>query len=112
MSLILDILSWIAFLVGGGFVLVGNIGLVRFPDFYSRLHPAGITDTAGAELIMIGMVLQAPSWIVAAKLGFIAIFLLLTSPVATHALAHTAWVSGLKPKIGKGLTYQEEEDVS
>ena len=111
MHLVLDILSWVAFLVGGGFVIIGNIGLVRFPDFYSRLHPAGITDTAGAELIMLGMILQAPSWIVAAKLGFIAIFLLLTSPVATHALAHTAWVSGLAPQTGEDLSHLEEGEV-
>ncbi len=111
MSLFLDILSWAAFVSGGLLVIIGNIGLVRFPDFYSRLHPAGITDTAGAELIMVGMILQAPSWIVVAKLGFIAIFLLMTSPVATHALAHTAWVSGLAPQTGDDLSHMREGEV-
>jgi len=108
-ALLCDILSWILFLVGGGFVLIGCIGLIRFPDFYARLHAVGITDTAGAELMIMAMMLQAPSWVVVAKLGFIALFLLLTSPVATHAIAHAAWVSGLAPMIGKDLSYEDME---
>ncbi len=106
-DLLRDILSWACFIGGGIFVVIGCIGLVRFPDFYTRLHPAGITDTAGAELIMLGMILQADSWLIVAKLGFIAVFLLLTSPVATHALAHAAWLSGLHPLTGKELNYGE-----
>ncbi len=111
LDLLRDILSWVAFLSGGFFVLIGCIGLVRFPDFYTRLHPAGVTDTAGAELILIGMMLQAPSWLIVAKLGFIAVFLLLTSPVATHAIAHAAWVSGLAPLCGRDLHYEDEEQA-
>ena len=111
LELLKDIASWICFLAGSGFVLIGCIGLVRFPDFYTRLHPAGVTDTAGAELIIIGMILQAPSWLVAAKLGFIALFLLLTSPVATHAIAHAAWVSGLAPMTGADLSYADPEEL-
>jgi len=103
LELFLDLCSWILFLVGGVGVLAGAIGIVRFPDFYARLHAAGVTDTAGAELIFLGMILQAPSWIVAAKLVFIGFFLFLTSPVATHAIAHAAWVGGLKPLLGPEL---------
>ncbi|MBT7757045.1 MAG: sodium:proton antiporter, partial [Rhodospirillaceae bacterium] len=44
----LDILSWILLLAGCGFVLIGAFGIWRLPDFYSRLHPAGLTDTMGA----------------------------------------------------------------
>ena len=103
LALVLDVLSWIFFIVGGLGVVIGAVGIVRFPDFYTRLHAAGVTDTAGAELILIGMALQAPSWIVAAKLAFIGFFLFLTSPVATHAIAHAAWVVGLKPLVGSEL---------
>ena len=78
--LVRNIASWILFLVGGLGVVVGALGIVRFPDFFTRLHAAGITDTAGAELIVIGMMLQAPNWLVVVKLGFIAAFLALTSP--------------------------------
>ena len=51
MAVTLDILSWIIIVVGAGFSIVGAIGLLRFPDFYTRLHAAGITDTLGVWLI-------------------------------------------------------------
>lgn len=100
---ILDIVSWLLFLAGGAGVVIGAIGIVRFPDFYTRLHAAGITDTAGAELILLGMILQAPSWLVVAKLVFVGFFLFMTSPVSTHAIAHAAWVVGLRPMLGAEL---------
>ena len=108
--LIRDILSWTLFLVGGFAVAAGAVGLVRFPDFYTRLHAAGVTDTAGAELIILGMLLQAPNWIVAVKLVFIGIFLGLTSPVATHAIAHAAHMVGFKPMLGDRLSYPDDDD--
>jgi multicomponent Na+:H+ antiporter subunit G len=93
----LDILSWVLIVVGAGFSVVGAIGLLRFPDFYTRLHAAGITDTLGAWLILLGVLLQVDSWLVAIKLGLIVVFLFFTSPTATHALARAALASGLKP---------------
>jgi multicomponent Na+:H+ antiporter subunit G len=101
-----DLASWGLFLMGGGMVVVGALGLVRFPDFFTRLHAAGVTDTAGAELIIIAMMLQSPSWLHVAKLGFIGAFLLMTSPVATHAIAHAAWRTGFKPMQGPDLRYE------
>ena len=105
LELILDGVSWALFLIGSIAVVTGALGIVRFPDFYTRLHGAGVTDTAGAELMLIAMVLQAPSWIVAAKIIFIAFFLGLTSPVATHAIAHAAWMVGFRPMVGKELKH-------
>lgn len=104
--LIRDIVSWALMIAGGIAVVSGAIGLVRFPDFFSRLHAAGVTDTGGAELIILGMMLQSPSWLHVAKLGFIGIFLFLTSPVATHAIAHAAWMTGFKPMQGPNLRYE------
>ena len=89
-----DAVSWALFLAGSLAVVTGAIGLVRFPDFYTRLHAAGVTDTGGAELIIIAMLLQSPDWLIAMKLVFIGVFLFLTSPVATHAVAHSAWMVG------------------
>ncbi|MEM9168202.1 MAG: monovalent cation/H(+) antiporter subunit G [Pseudomonadota bacterium] len=108
LDLVLDILSWALFLVGGVAVVAGAVGILRFPDFYTRVHAAGVTDTAGGELILLGMLLQAPTWLVAVKLGFIGFFLFFTSPVATHALSHAAWVSGLKPRLGPDLKYEDD----
>lgn len=98
-----DVLSGFLFVVGALAVATGAVGLVRFPDIYTRVHAAGVTDTAGAELILFAMMLQAPSWIVVAKLAFVGFFLFLTGPVATHAITHAAWVSGQRPLVGPGL---------
>ncbi len=108
-ALVRDLLSWFLFLLGSAAVVIGALGIVRFPDFFSRLHGAGITDTAGAELIVFAMMLQAPNWIVLAKLIFIAAFFGLTSPVATHAIAHAAWMVGFKPMQGAALRYKGDE---
>lgn len=105
-DLVRDLLSWTLFLAGGAAVVIGALGIVRFPDFFTRLHAAGVTDTAGGELIVFAMMLQAPNWLVVSKLGFIAIFLALTSPVATHAIAHAAWMVGFKPMQGPDLRYE------
>ncbi len=111
-DLVRDVLSWALFLIGGAAVVVGALGIVRFPDFYTRLHGVGVTDTAGAELMIFAMMLQAFSpeyesegWLIFAKLVFIAIFLGFTSPVATHAVAHAAWMTGFRPMEGPDLRY-------
>ncbi|HEY9051092.1 MAG TPA: monovalent cation/H(+) antiporter subunit G [Gammaproteobacteria bacterium] len=97
--MIIDILSWICLLVGGVLGIVGGIGIHRFPDFYSRLHAAGITDTLCAMLILLGLGLQAGWSIAAFKLALIFMFLFFTSPTASHALANAALHSGLKPRL-------------
>jgi multicomponent Na+:H+ antiporter subunit G len=95
--MILDILSWISIAIGAFFVLVGGIGIWRMPDLFTRMHPAGITDSTGAGFVLLGLVLQSDDWLVSIKLALIFIFILFTSPVATHALAHAALLDGLKP---------------
>jgi len=98
---IIDILSWICLLAGGALGIIGGVGLYRFPDFYSRLHAAGITDTLCAMLILLGLGLQAGWGIAAFKLALIFVFLFFTCPTASHALANAALHSGLKPKLDK-----------
>ncbi|MEM8987566.1 MAG: monovalent cation/H(+) antiporter subunit G [Pseudomonadota bacterium] len=100
LELFLDILGWTLCLVGGFFVVVGAIGIVRFPDFYTRLHAAGVTDTFGAELIIFGMMTQSDDWLTVVKLFIIALFLFITSPTSTHAVAYSAWTAGLRPLEG------------
>mgnify|MGYP001327474268 CR=1 FL=1 len=94
---ILDIASWILLVSGGAFGVIGGIGIVRLPDFYSRLHASSITDTLAAYLIIAGLMLQAGLTLVTAKLGLILFFLFFTSPVAAHALASTAYHDGILP---------------
>ncbi len=85
--------------IGMFFVLVGAVGVVRLPDFYTRLHGAGVTDTLGAELVLVGLAIQAPDLLTALKLGLIALFLFITSPTSTHAIANAAFAAGLKPML-------------
>ena len=98
MELVIHILSWVLIVAGSLFAMIGGLGLLRLPDFYCRLHGAGITDTMGAWLILLGLILQAGLTLVAVKLVMIGLLLALTSPTATHALAHAALTHGLEPK--------------
>lgn len=98
---LLDALSWMSLISGSGFVLIGAIGLLRMPDFYTRLHAASIIDTLGAWLILLGLILQSPNLITACKLITILALLFFASPTTSHVLAKAAHKSGLKPWLGK-----------
>ena len=97
MGIVWDVLSWTLILAGSFFLLVGAIGLLRFPDFYTRTHAGGITDTLGAGLLLIGLMFQAGPTLTAVKLVMLMVFIALTSPTAGHALAKAAYLRGLKP---------------
>jgi len=94
----LDMLSWVMLLGGGGFVLVGGIGVIRLPDLYTRMHAASLTDTLGTMLILGGIMLQAGLTLASIKLAVIVLFLLLTGPTATYALANAALLSMVMPR--------------
>jgi multicomponent Na+:H+ antiporter subunit G len=98
-SLWVDGLSWICLVVGGIFCVIGALGLLRMPDFYTRMHAASVIDTVGAGLMLLGLMLQAGFTLVAAKLLIVAMLIFLASPTATHALARSAMLRGLKPLL-------------
>ena len=107
--MIVHIASWILLMAGAFFVVTGGIGLVRMPDFFTRLHPAGMTDTLGAGLMLTGLMLQSGATFVTLKLVLILLFLLVTSPTSSFSLAHAALFAGEKPWTrARG----EEEDES
>ena len=95
----LDLASAGLLITGAVFVLAGAIGMLRLPDFYTRMHAAGVTDTLGAELIVIGLMLQAGFTLLTAKLALLGLFVFLTSPTATHAVANSAYKAGLRPLL-------------
>ena len=101
MSALVDLASWALLLVGSIFILIGGVGLLRMPDFYTRIHAAGITDTVGAAAILVGLALQAGWDLMSVKLIIILLFLLLTSPTASHSLAKAALDIELLPLLGK-----------
>lgn len=98
-----EALYWIGSgLVGLGALLAlfGAIGVLRFPDVYTRIHAASVTDTGGATLILLGLGLIAGATPEALKLALIWAFIMLTTPAAANALANGAYGSGLLPRIG------------
>jgi multicomponent Na+:H+ antiporter subunit G len=103
MELAIDIIVWALLLSGGVFAIIGGIGILRMPDVYTRLHGAGITDTLGAGLILTGLAVHEGFTLVTVKLVLIFIFLILTSPVSSHALANAAYASGVRPILKDDL---------
>jgi multicomponent Na+:H+ antiporter subunit G len=99
MSIAIDIASWVLLIAGGVFCIVGGIGLLRMPDFYTRVHAASVTDTLGANFILLGLILQAGWTLVAVKIVIIGLLIFFTSPTATHALARAALGRGLEPLL-------------
>jgi multicomponent Na+:H+ antiporter subunit G len=97
----IDVLSSALLAAGALFVLSGGVGLLRFPDFYLRIHAIGVTDSAGAGLILLGLLVRASDWETAVRLLVILLFLGLTSPTATHVLAHAARRDG-EPVLREG----------
>ena len=110
-ELILNLISAGLLAAGSIFVLIGAFGLIRLPDFYTRLHAAGITDTLGAELILLGLMFQAGLSLVTVKLILISLFIFFTSPTATHAVANAARVMGLKPMLVPDKDLENAEDI-
>ncbi len=101
MESIVDVASWICLLVGSFFAVVGGIGIVRLPDFFCRIHGGGITDTMGAGLVLLGLMLHAGLGLVTVKLLMILFFLLVSSPTSAHALARAAVAHGIDPAYGE-----------
>lgn len=92
------VLAWICIVSGSFFMLVGAIGSLRLPDFWSRLHAVSVADTGGMLLLVAGMCLEAGLSLVTVKLVLIGIFIFITGPTASHAVANAALVSGLLPR--------------
>ena len=96
-EVVIDLISG-GLLLGGGLIgVLGALGVLRFPDFYSRLHAAGMTDTLCALMIIAGLIMQMGLSLLTLKLALILLFLLFTAPTATHALARAALSDGVQP---------------
>lgn len=99
----MDLLVQLLLIGGLLFFTGGAIGILRFPDFYTRLHPAGKLDTAGQFLVLAAVALHVlhdlsfQHVLTAGKIGLIVIFVYITSPTATHAIVDAGVRAGLKP---------------
>ncbi len=92
---VLSVMSALFLGAGALFVLSGGVGLLRFPDFYTRIHAAGVTESAGSGLIILGLLLRAETWGTSVRLLIIVLFIALTSPTAAHVLANAARRDGV-----------------
>ncbi|MDA0330002.1 MAG: monovalent cation/H(+) antiporter subunit G [Gemmatimonadetes bacterium] len=106
MDLAFAVVSWACIMGGLFFMIVGSVGVLRMPDVFTRLHAAGMTDTLGAGLIILGLCFQTVSgivdgetsyWFVLIRLVLVDAFLTFTSPISTHALARAAIAGGVEP---------------
>lgn len=99
MSALLDALSWVLLASGGVFCVIGAVGLIRMPDFYTRAHAASVIETLGAGLVLLGLLLQAGWTLSAVKVLMLGLLIIFASPTATHALTRAALLRGVKPLL-------------
>ena len=96
-----SIISIILIIGGIFFLTVSSVGIVRLPDFYSRIHAIGKSETLGAILMLCGLAVYNGFEVESLKLVVIAVFIALANPTATHAISRAAFRSGLQPWVRK-----------
>lgn len=99
----LTYLIGILLIVGAAFNLIAAIGLVRFPDVYTRMHAASKAGTLGSGLLLVAIALHAGDVSIATRALAAVTFFLLTAPIAAHLLARAAYVAGIEPWEGTVL---------
>ena len=97
MAILADILTFLCLVGGIGSMSIGAYGLLTLPDVFTRMHAAGMVDTLGLGLIIVGLIIQGGFTLVSFKLFLIIVFVLYTGPAVTHALARAALAAGTKP---------------
>lgn len=103
-----DVIGSIFLISGAVFVLIGSIGVVRLPDFFTRTHATGKCDTLGLALVLIGLAIHEGGTLNTAKLLLIAVFISIANPTATHAIARAAYKLGVKPLLS--ISSKEKKD--
>ncbi|MAY35772.1 MAG: sodium:proton antiporter [Spongiibacteraceae bacterium] len=97
MAEFVTVLSSLCLLLGAFLIFSGGLGVLRFPDFFTRMHAAGVTETMAVTLIVLGLMLVSGWGLPLFKLLLILLFVMITGPTASHALAKSALHGGLRP---------------
>lgn len=108
MSILVEILSWFCFLAGSFLCLSGSVGLLRFPDFFSRVHASSVTETLAAPLLLAGVMLQTGWSLDTLKLIMVGGFVLATNPTSTHAMVKAALHDGHTPLVPEGASESDK----
>lgn len=103
--MVTELVSGALLALGGFFVLVGGVGVLRMPDLYTRMHAASVTETLGTMLIMAGLMVVSGWNLASFKLFAILLFLLFTGPVSAYAMANAATIAGVKPVLKAGASH-------
>jgi len=90
-------LGWILITIGVVFIFFGIIALFRFPDFYTKLHAAGVIESCGVPFCLVGLAIMQSDYSSSFKLFFIAALIFILNPVTTHSLGYAS----LLYKVGK-----------
>jgi multicomponent Na+:H+ antiporter subunit G len=98
-SIIVDLASWVLLVAGGAFCVIGGVGLIRMPGFYTRAHAASVIETLGAGLVLLGLLLNAGWTLSAVKVLMLGLLMFFANPTATHALTRAALLRGIKPVL-------------
>jgi multicomponent Na+:H+ antiporter subunit G len=114
----INIISSALILSGFFFFFATTVGILRFPDFYSRMHAAGKGDTLSSSLILLGLILfnmhhlSLHSGLVSMKIIFILLFIFLASPTATHAIIDAGFESGVMPWEKEASSKENADDMA
>ena len=112
METLLSLASSFCLLLGSFLCLSGGVGILRFPDFYTRMHAVGVTDTLATAMILIGLMLQNPEMLVIVKLVLILLMTLFISPTTSHALGQAALLNNLTPLIAEDKNQAEKSTAA
>ena len=92
-----EIVTTVLLAIGCVISLTGSLGLLRMPDFYTRLHTAGKTDSLGQFVILVGLVFVTNDVLIQMKLVMVGLILMIVAPTATHAITKAAHLHDLRP---------------
>jgi multicomponent Na+:H+ antiporter subunit G len=92
----MNILAAILLLSGFFYIVLTAVGVLRLPDFYTRLHASGGSETLGMMLCVAGLAVYEGFTLTGVKLWFIVLFIVLANPIGTNVISRTAYRSGLK----------------
>ena len=90
-------IAYLFIILGLVFIFFGTLGIIRFPDIYTRLQTSSKCDAAGAVALLVGLMVREGLDSLSLRILLILVFLLLTNPVASHAIARSAAIRGIKP---------------
>lgn len=110
MSIVTELLSDLCLLLGGLLCLTGGVGMLRMPNFFTRLHASGVIESLAAPLLILGIMLDTGWSLDSAKLVLLIMIMMVANPTITHALCRAAAHGGVKPKKTKIDRTTEKED--